>query len=101
MNILKILSLFQGDGAFAIRDIPANTIIAQHAGLRFLNGKKMPLKYQQTGYPYSQAGCYCEGVIFDIPKGYEDIKTYNGSMAHKINHSFDYNVMYECVSTKY
>ena len=75
-NFKECIILFQGDGAFAISDIPPNTIIAQNAGFRFLNGKTMPLKYQQKGDPYTQNGCFCKGVFFDIPKVYEDIKTY-------------------------
>ena len=61
----------------------------------------MPLRYQQKGHPYAQNGCFCKGIFFDIPKGYENIKTYNGSMGHKINHSFDHNAIFTCVSNEY
>ena len=58
----------------------------------------MPTELQQGGYPYRQLGCFCDGVSYDIPKGYEDIKTYNCSMAHKLNHSFDHHALFTCVS---
>ena len=60
-------------------------VFGQHALERFTvnNGKN---------------GCFCDNLSFDIPKGSEDIKKYNASMAHKLNHSFDYHVVFSCVS---
>ena len=58
----------------------------------------MPKEFVQDGDPFKQTGCFCDGVMYDIPKGYEDIRTYNCSMAHKINHSFDNHVSFTCVS---
>ena len=81
-------------------DIPGGTLIAQHSGLRFLNYTQMPKEFIQDGDPFKQNGCFCDGVRFDIPKGYEDIRTYNCSMAHKINHSFDNHVSFTCVSIR-
>ena len=37
---------------------------------------------------YTQNIGFCDGVKVDIPKGFEDISKYNGTLAHKAQHSF-------------
>ena len=37
-----------GEGAFAITDIPANTLVALYNGIRMANSEKSP--FQDTGY---------------------------------------------------
>ena len=36
--------------------------------------------------------------LLDIPKGFEDTKKYNGTLAHKMNHDFENNVNIRNVS---
>ena len=37
---------------------------------------------------YTQNIGFCDGVKVDIPKGFEDTSKYNGTLAHKAQHSF-------------
>ena len=84
-------SWFQGDGTFAIRDIPPLTMVMQYGGYRFLNNTRLD-KEQKSGGAYTQHVGICKGVVVDIPKGFEDSSKYNGTLAHKTNMNFDSNV---------
>ena len=42
--------------------------------------------------PYKFIIAYCENR-FDIPKGFEDVAKYNGTLGHKANHNFNENVI--------
>jgi len=79
-----------GDGLFAQRDIPKNTVISYYNGVRVLPGES----YTSSSYSYQ---IYVDWVntddspFIDIPAGCVDIANYLASLAHKANHSFNPN----------
>ena len=84
---MKLISLFlKGDGAFAKKNIDANTIIAQYGGYRMDKSQYLPIEIS-TDEQYRHNIGLGNGVL-DIPSGYESIDKYNGTMAHKFNHRF-------------
>ena len=91
----------KGDGLVAKIDIPESSLIAQFGGFRIKNNRRLAKKYQNPDAPfvYQQAVSVCPGVHTDIPHGFEDIKVYNGTYGHKINHHHDRNVNPDFVDT--
>lgn len=56
----------------------------------------LPKELSLPGLPYMHNTGLCS-VVVDIPKGYVDIKKYNGTMGHKINHNFNNSIQYDYV----
>ena len=77
---------FQGEGAFAKKNISSNTIVAQYGGYRLDKSQKLPIQISNNEQYRHNIGLG-NGVL-DIPAGYESIHKYNGTMAHKLNHRF-------------
>ena len=71
----------------------------QYGGFRLNNiNDKLPEEIEQpTGLGYRHYIHFGPGLL-DIPKGYEDNMRYNGTLAHKTNHSFENNVRTSNVS---
>ena len=69
----------------------------QFGGFRLLNEEKLDRKYH-NGNDYVQKLGICEGFL-DIPKSFEDVTKYNGTLAHKTNFGFERNVIATPVSS--
>ncbi len=80
-----------GDGLFAKRDLPSDTIISYYNGLRIEAGED----YASSSYNYQIYIDWSkteEGSAFvDIPMECIDLEAYRASLAHKANHSFNPN----------
>ena len=66
----------------------------QYGGYRF-NTREELLLYNLAIHPnssYKHWIGFGDGRI-DIPKGFEGVAQYNGTLGHKTNHSFDANVI--------
>jgi len=96
---------YEGDGTFAIQDLSEHTMIMQYGGFRLLNNSKLDQKFRRDEASpafgsYTQNIGFCDGVKVDIPKGFEDTSKYNGTLAHKAQHSFgEANVYLTTVDT--
>ena len=76
-----------GDGLFALKDIPKNTIVSYYNGIRVLPGES----YSASSYSYQIYVDWTntdDSPYIDIPMGCVDISSYFASLAHKANHSF-------------
>ena len=82
---------------FSIRDIPKHTMVLQYHGFFLKNNAELEEKYY-NGDDYIQNVGICNGLRFDIPKGFEDTSKYNATLAHKINCNFEPNVFAIVVS---
>ena len=84
---------FQGEGLFAKRDIPAETLIVQYGGVRFKSNAEFNiLTYRSKDNAYGHTVGFCRDVVVDIPTGSEITANYNATLAHKSQHSFTNNV---------
>ena len=81
---------YEGDGTWATKDIPKDTMVMQYGGFLLSNHSNLEEKYD-SGHAYTQTIGGCEGVKIDIPKGFEDASKYNGTLAHKTQHDFNPN----------
>ena len=72
-------------------------MVMQYRGFRLLNKTSLHEKYQ-TENAYTQMLGVCPNNHVDIPKGFEDVAKYNGTLAHKTNFGFDRNVYVASVS---
>ena len=82
-----------GDGLFALRDIPAKTVISYYNGIRLLPGEC----YTTTSCNYQIYVDWSntdESPYIDIPKECVDASSYCASLAHKANHGFKPNCRY-------
>ena len=75
------------------------TFISQYGGYRLHKGTDDLPKEMAQNPPeaYRHKIGFGTGIL-DIPKGYEDTKKYNGTLAHKANHSFENNISIYYVS---
>jgi len=104
-------SEFNGEGAFAARDLPADLIYANYAGFLYTaeedrtiltprlhrkikekNWNKDDPEYEKE-WTYRIAFNHCQ-MIIDIPPEYGSTEKFQGSLAHKINHKFDSNSIF-------
>lgn len=84
-----------GEGAFSIRDIPANTVIAYYNGIRMSQNEKSPC--EDTGYAiwveFQKKSQFSKkvGDHMDLPPEFHSYSQYSSTSAHKLNHSFKPN----------
>lgn len=81
-----------GEGVFAVKDIPKDTIVA------FYNGVRLPYRvggpkeeWATSGYKIYINADYSSGERMDIPMEYVGLDKYCASLGHKVNHSFQPN----------
>ena len=96
---IKMADDTKGEGLFAKKDIPVNTIIAQYGGYRTENKELMRPEDIDDEHPHSYRHSVgiCSLVV-DIPKGFEPKEKYSATYGHKINHNFHDTVKYFFVS---
>ena len=85
-----------GEGVFASRDIPANTVVCFYHGIYLGMGQGSPQEccdYQIYLDWYSAP----DSPALDIPPSAQAYSDYKASLGHKVNHSWQPNCMY----TKY
>ena len=97
---IKIADDTKGEGLFAKKDIPVNTLIAQYGGYRTVNKEYMRPEDIDDEHPHSYRHSVglCR-IVVDIPKGFEPKEKYSATYGHKINHNFHDTVNYFYVST--
>ncbi|TRY63804.1 hypothetical protein TCAL_15195 [Tigriopus californicus] len=81
-----------GDGVFARRDIPKNTIVAFYNGVRLpfvLGGPKED--WSTSGYKIFVNADFKSGERMNIPLEYVSLENYCATLGHKVNHSFEPN----------
>ena len=78
-----------GEGLFALKDIPVDTIVAFYNGVRLpyvLGGPKED--WSTSGYKIFVNADYTSGLRMDIPADFVHLNRYKATMGHKMNHSF-------------
>jgi len=85
-----------GEGLFAKVDIPEGVIVAYYNGLRFNAGDRM--KEDETGYAIfveHNARVDKHAKHMDIPSRYHSSQDYSATLAHKLNHRFSPNCLWD------
>ena len=85
-----------GDGLFAARDLPANTIISYYNGLLI----EADENYSSSNHNYQIYVDWSNtetSPYIDIPNECIDLSSYRASLAHKANHSFKPNCKFVSV----
>ena len=78
-----------GEGLFAARDIPKDTVVAFYNGVRIpfaLGGPKED--WSTSGYKIFVNADFTSGERMDIPQEFVSRENYTATLGHKVNHSF-------------
>ena len=85
-----------GDGLFAKRDLPANTVISYYNGFHI----EADETYQSSNHNYQIYVDWSNtesSPYIDIPNECIELSNYKASLAHKANHSFNPNCKFVSV----
>ena len=97
---IKMVDEHKGEGLFAKKDIPVDTLIAQYGGYRMQEKGFMKPEDIDKEHPHSyrhNVG-FCDAMV-DIPVGFYPLEKYSATYGHKINHNFNDVVKYFYVRT--
>jgi histone-lysine N-methyltransferase SETD7 len=80
-----------GEGLFALRDLPANTIVTWYSGTRDKGYKAERRKWSENSNTISLIDDDPKGedIDIDVSEAWSSTSKYCASLAHKCNHSFD------------
>merc|ERR1719427_859988 len=82
-----------GEGVFALRDLPADTVACFYHGLYLQPEETSPANNQDyqiyTDWDSAPASSY-----LDLPDGARELTGYRASLGHKVNHSWEANCVY-------
>ena len=81
-----------GDGLFARRDIPPDTVVSFYHGLVYKPGEEVEVEVEQYDYMiFLDWNNTDHSHSLDVPAQYWSHHNYRASLAHKANHSFQPN----------
>ena len=81
-----------GDGLFARRDIPPDTVVSFYHGLVYTPTEEMAENTENTDYMiFLDWNNTDHSHSLDLPTTYWSARNYQASLAHKANHSFQPN----------